>query len=64
MSIILRPEPPKATYHYHSHSSGENLVTWLPLTTRGEGKCDLAMCPGKKGDGFGGVTSRISHTKH
>lgn len=64
MPIILKPESPSATYHYHSHSPGENLVTGLPLTTKGEGKYDLATCPGKKGDGFGRVTGRIFHTKH
>ena len=64
MSIILRPESPSATYLYHSHSTRENLVTGLPSTTKGEGKYDLAPCPGKKRDGFGRVTGRISHTKH
>lgn len=60
MSLSLRPEPPDVTYHHHSHSTGENLATWPPLTARRAGKYNPAMHSGRKGDGFGWVTSRIS----
>lgn len=47
MFMILRPEPPNVTYHYHSHSIGENFVTWPPLTARRTGKCILIGQEGK-----------------
>lgn len=52
------PHPPRC----YSHSTGENLATWLLLTAREGRKYNLAMCPGKREMDLV-ATCRISHTK-
>lgn len=48
-------------HYFFSHLPRQNSVTWPCLTARKAGKCSLALCHGKKENGFNQKLAHLCH---